>query len=170
MPLPITDPGYKHNNEYFANLIKKFIPARNLTVLLNDPMGAESEYWRLVNMGTIPDSLGNFRANTPSAAVNGTSGSGAPSPIISTNSKDYAGQVTFGTGAATAIGGVVAVNFGGGAYATAPWVNLTPTNVATAALQPYILSVSTTGFVIGFGVAPAVSQANNIYACSYRIN
>jgi hypothetical protein len=170
MPLPITDPGYKHNNEYFANMIKKHIPARVLAELIMSPMGAEAEYWRLVNIGTIPDALGNFRANTPTAAAGANAGTSPPVPVVSTNSKDFAGNITFGTGTTPAAGSYVTVTFGGGAYATAPFVSLTPSNAATAPLQPYVVSVSTTAFVIGLAVTGAASQANTVYSVAFRVN
>lgn len=49
------DPGYKHRNEFFANIVKKFFPAKALSTLLYDPMGAEAEYHRQRNLGTIKE-------------------------------------------------------------------------------------------------------------------
>lgn len=162
------DPGYKHNVEYFANLIKKFIPARNLTELTYATTGPEAEYWRQVNLGNIPDALGSFRATAPTAAAN-VAQTAAPAPVVSAGSKDYSGQITFGSGTGPVVGAQANVTFGGGAYAAAPFVQITPSNAATAALQPYVTAVTTTGFQIAFGVAAAVSQANTTYAVHYRV-
>lgn len=234
------DPGYKHRNESFATKVKRFFPSKVLSTLLYEPMGAEAEYFRQKNLGTIVECVDNsyvgsgapslttvpnggvvgnfyYRTDTPGTAgqriyvctVSGTStaigtwveitsglnyaapasggsysvalstvptavaganaGATPPAPTVVANSTDTKGGVTFGTGTAPAAGNEVQINFGA-AYAVIPSVVITAANAATAALQPYLASTATGNFVVGFGVAPAASQANTVYAVNFRVN
>jgi hypothetical protein len=161
------DPAYKHRNEYFANLIKKLIPARNLTQLIYDPMGSEGEYYRQLNLGNIPDPNFILRSSVPTAAAGANAGTSPPAPVIVAGSTDSRGAVTYGTGTSPAAGNEVVVTFGV-PYASQPFVILQSQNAATETLQPYVTSVSTTGFTIGFVSAPAASQANTVYSSAFR--
>jgi hypothetical protein len=48
-----------------------------------------------------------------------------------------------------------------------PAVAVWPLNAATAALQPYVTSMTVTGFQVAAGVAPAASQAVGTYQVGY---
>ena len=163
-----TDPAYKHRNEYFANLIKKLIPSRNLTQLIYDPMGAESEYYRQLNLGNIPDPNATLRTSVPTAAAGAGAGTSPPAPVVVAGTTDSKGSITYGTGTSVAAGVQVAVTFGV-ALAVIPVVILQSQNAATETLQPYVTAVSTTGFSIGFVTAPAASQANTVYSSAFRV-
>jgi hypothetical protein len=47
------DPAYKHANESYAVRLRRFFPAKALAALLYDPMGAEAEFFRQKNLGTL---------------------------------------------------------------------------------------------------------------------
>ena len=90
-------------------------------------------------------------------------GAGSPAdPPVATGSNDRSGLVTFGTGAAPTTGGQVQVTFGT-AFALAPTVMITPANGPTAGLLCAVDSVSTTGFSLFAGSAPAANQADTHY-------
>ena len=110
---------------------------------------------------------GHRTPSNSSAAMGAGAGTTPPAPVVGT-SNDTRGLITFGTGATPAAGNVLTINFGR-AFDTAPGVVISPANAATAALQPYVASVSTTQAVIGFGVAPAASQSNATYAIQYQV-
>ena len=98
-------------------------------------------------------------------AANGTS-----APAGSVTGNDSRGKLQFGSGTGPTTGTQVSIVFASStAYVAVPYVVLTPLNAATAALQPYVTNSATTGFSVGFAVAPAASQANGTYALNYRI-
>lgn len=109
-----------------------------------------------------------YAGTITTAAAGANAGTTPPSPLVATGSTDTRGSLTFGTGTTPAAGAQAVVSFAN-AYVAAPFVMLTPLNAATAALQPYVTSVGTGGFTIAFGVAPAASQANTVYAVGYRV-
>jgi hypothetical protein len=82
---------------------------------------------------------------------------------------DLAGLITFGTGTSPTTGEVGGINYDVD-FLSAPHVVLTPGNAATAALDPYLAQSQTWGFVIGFRVAPAASQAADTYAVRYLVS
>lgn len=105
----------------------------------------------------------------PTAVAGANAGTTPPAPVVVINSNDTAGQITFGTGTTPAAGTEVVVTFTT-PYATAPSVILSAVNSATAALTPYVASISTTGFSINLVGAPAASQAASFYSVNYRVN
>lgn len=104
----------------------------------------------------------------PTAAAGSNAGTTAPSPVVASGSTDARGSVTGGTGTGAAAGNLIAVTFNV-AFASAPVVSLTPTNSATAALLPYVTSISTTGFTVAVQGAPASSQANTTYGVAWQV-
>ncbi|HSX42786.1 MAG TPA: hypothetical protein VLF59_01735 [Candidatus Saccharimonadales bacterium] len=104
----------------------------------------------------------------PSIGELAANGIGAPAGTVTGN--DSRGKLQFGSGASPTSGTQVSVVFASStAYVAAPYVVLTPLNAATAALQPYVSVSATTGFSVGFVIAPSASQANGTYALNYRI-
>lgn len=102
-------------------------------------------------------------------AAGANAGTSPPAPAYTWPAfNDTRGQGTFGTGTAPSAGAQVVFTFGK-AYDVTPTVVISAANAATAALQPYVSSVSTTGFTVSFGVAPAASQANTVYAVNYFV-
>lgn len=113
----------------------------------------------------------NYNPAVTAAAVSGAGGAGTspPSPVVTANSNDQAGALTFGTGSSTTgTGAYVTVTFAN-AYPQAPKVVVVATNAATAAKQPYPLTVGTTSFQIGLGTAGTASQANTVYGITYQV-
>jgi len=104
----------------------------------------------------------------PAVAAGGGAGSTPPAPVLNAISTDSRGQLTWGTGTTPGTGAQVTVTFARPLERT-PTVVINPTNVATANLNPYGASASTTGFTISAGVAPAGSQANSTYAIQYAV-
>lgn len=110
----------------------------------------------LLSLGTIPTAVAGSNAGTS-----------PPSPAVASGSTDTRGTVTGGTGTSPAAGALIAITFNQ-SFVNAPVVNITPANAATAALAPYVTSVSATGFTIAFGSAPSASQPNTTYAFSWH--
>lgn len=104
---------------------------------------------------------------TAGAAVAGAqAGSSAPTPIVVAGSNDARGRVTFGTGTGSAAGAMAIVTLNG-TFASAPYIQLTPTNAATAALTVYVASVGANNFTISVANAPTDSQGNGTYSVNY---
>lgn len=121
--------------------------------------------------GTKTALTANYSPAVTAAAVAGAGGAGTtpPAPVIVANSNDQAGSITFGTGTTTVgTGAYVTVTFAN-AYPVAPKVILIATNQATSIKSPYVLTVGTTSFQVGLGVAGAVSQANTVYGITYQV-
>ena len=106
------------------------------------------------------------QAGSTTVAALTAAGTSAPTPTT-TNANDQRGAVSMGTGTGPTTGAQASVTFTSGAYITAPTVLIIPANAATAALQPYVTSVSTTGFSIAFGVVPTASQSVGTYQVNY---
>ncbi|SRR6266498_631366 len=109
-----------------------------------------------------------LRTNLPTAAAASGAGTSPPAPVVASTNYDSKGRITWGTGTSTAAGNQVTVTFSR-AYAKAPVVMLTPSNTATAQLNPCVLSVGVSSFIIGLGAAPAASQANTVYSVDYLV-
>ncbi len=96
------------------------------------------------------------------------SGNGTSPPAVTVTGNDGRGKVSFGSGASPAAGNQVTVTFASNnGWVAAPFVSLTPLNAATAALQPYVTSVSATAFTVAFGVSPTASQSAGTYQLNY---
>jgi len=139
----------------------------------NDLNGFGSGRDSFVSSGVIVRTDQNYSvgsgAASPTAAAQAAAGTSAPSPTIGSNTWDNAGLINTGTGSGPTTGTQVTVTFSG-AWRRTPFVTITPENAATAALQPYVTSTSTTAFSVGFGVAPAASQAVGTYAFNFSVN
>lgn len=105
--------------------------------------------------------------STPTVAALGSNGTGAPTPTATGN--DTRGNVQFGSGTSPTTGSQISVTFAT-AYSSAPIVVVSANNLATTALQPYVASVTTTGFNISVGVAAAASQTTGTYSVNYIVH
>ena len=105
----------------------------------------------------------------PTAAAGANAGGTPPAPLETAGSTDIHGQITFGTGTVPAAGNEVVVTFATPFGAAPLSIMIEPANGPTAALQPYVTAITTTGFTVGAQVAPAASQANTVYAVQYLV-
>lgn len=138
----------------------------------NDNTGAGVSGANLNGTGYGVKSEGYFRLThgwgfTATAAAGlGTS----PPALVTTNVVAVRGRITFGTGTSPASGSLITFAFPGGRPCPdTPIVLLQANNDATAQLRLVPVSVSTTGFTISAGVAPAASQANTVYDFSFLV-
>ncbi len=93
-----------------------------------------------------------------------------PPALVTTGVDGVHGTITFGTGTAPAAGSLITFAFPAGRPCpNTPLVFIQPLNDATAQLRLIPVSVSTTGFTVSAGVAPAASQANTVYAFSFVV-
>jgi hypothetical protein len=105
------------------------------------------------------------------AASGSNAGSGAPVPVVQTNSTDVKGQITFGTGTGPTSGAQVVVTFVttySDFLTTAPFITITPINSTSATLNMYVSASSVTSFTISCNTAPASSQSNSTYGFNYH--
>lgn len=106
--------------------------------------------------------------SAPSIAAQSGNGTSPPTPTCTGN--DARGTANFGSGTGPSTGNQVTLTFNiSTGYVGTPRVMLTPLNSATAALQLYIASVSTTAFTIGAAVAPTASQSAGTYSVAYQV-
>jgi hypothetical protein len=110
--------------------------------------------------------IGCISTRLPTAAAGANAGSSPPVPVRN-NCTDVAGNITFGTGTSPAAGAMVVLTFAV-AYGTAPKVTVTPINSASAALNFYVTSTTTT-FTVSCVTAPSASQGNTIYGFNYHV-
>lgn len=111
-----------------------------------------------VNAGTLQSPKFKGSSSTPSVTAGAGAGSGA-SASLTTGSTDTAGEVVITTGTTTASGSFVTLTFSS-AYGTAPFVQLTPSNSATASIGTdfdvwHYVTATTTTFVISLNGAVA---------------
>lgn len=102
----------------------------------------------------------------PTVAAGANNGTTPPAPTVA--GVDMRGTATFGSGATPAAGAQVVVTFSS-AYSSAPVVVVSAANAATAALNVFPTSVTTTGFTISSAVAPTASQAATAYSAAFII-
>jgi hypothetical protein len=105
---------------------------------------------------------------TPSVAVNGGLGTAPPAPTLS-NGTDNRGIINMGTGTSPSIGSAATVTFAAKKAGT-PTATISPGNAATAALQPYVGTATSTALTVAFAVAPTASQAAGTYSITYVID
>ncbi len=118
--------------------------------------------------GQAPGAVGPA-VTSPTAAAGANAGTGPPAPVVTANSTDVAGSITFGTGTTPAAGAQVVVTFAQ-AFGAAPLgVVITPINNASAALQLNVSATAVGTFTVGCNTAPAGSQANTIYGFRYIV-
>lgn len=157
-------------------LITGFAGTSAATAAVNAVNTASGQYRATVFQGSGQALWGTFQPYelrrfsfgglvTPSAAAAAGAGTSPPAPTLS-NASDNRGSVNWGTGTSPAAGPQVTVTFAQPKPGT-PTVTLTPANSATAALQPYLASVSSTAFTVGLATAPAASQAAGTYSVAY---
>lgn len=102
----------------------------------------------------------------PTLVMEAGAGSGAPTPTVSGN--DVRGTILAGSGAGPSSGNFITVNYANPLpYAAVPQIS--PFGGITAGQQPFIASVATTGFTVGFLNAPAASQALGTYGIMYTV-
>lgn len=106
----------------------------------------------------------------PTAAAGASNGTAPPAPVVSVDSSDDRGALTFGSGTVPAAGAQVTVTFATPKDpARLPQVQITETTSATAALNPAVTSVTATGFTVSTNSAPAASQAAGIYGFCWSV-
>lgn len=122
----------------------------------------------------VTPSAGGFSASMRIAfksdakgTVAAQSGAGTSPPTPTWTGRDWCGSISWGTGTSPSAGSQVTATFGG--PDTSVVVVLTPLNAATAALQPYIASASSTAFTIATAVAPSASQAAGTYSVGFLV-
>lgn len=104
----------------------------------------------------------------PSTTVAASSGAGTSPPTPTVAGNDTRGTVNMGTGTSPGTGAQALVTFSA-TMSDAPTVVISPLNSATAALQPYVSSVTTSSFTVSFGVAPTASQGLGTYQVAYHV-
>lgn len=113
-------------------------------------------------------------ASYASLAAGTNAGGSPPTPVLSSDSGDGYGSLTFGTGTAPAAGAQVVLTLGAyynssvDAPATVCCI-VAPLNTATGALGPWSAVCTTHAVTFECAVAPSASQANTTYALSYRL-
>jgi hypothetical protein len=105
---------------------------------------------------------------TPGGTAGAGAGTSPPAPIVTAGSDNRSGTVTWGTGTSPTTGNQVTVTFGQ-TFAVVPVVMFSNGNGPTSGLNVNIQSVTTTGFVISTGNAPAASQANTTYKIAWAV-
>lgn len=81
----------------------------------------------------------------------------------------YRGNVSFGAGTAPSTGSQVTVTFSA-TLPSVPFISIQETTAASGTINPYVLSASTTAFVIGAGVTPTANQAGTVYSVNYLMS
>lgn len=107
-------------------------------------------------------------STTPTVASGGALGTTPPTSTLS-NASDHRGSIRMGSGTSPTTGTAATVTWKQPKPGT-PTVIVAPGNAATAPLQPYVFNMSSTGFSIGFAVAPAASQAAATYEVFYTVD
>lgn len=100
--------------------------------------------------------------NPPLALALTNAGTSAPTPLFDAIPADNRCSVQMGTGGSPAAGDQARITFKT-AFSAVPVITVTALNAATAALQPYVSSITANNFIIAFLNAPAASQAVNTY-------
>lgn len=115
---------------------------------------------KVINPG-LPS--GWLKDSATTAAAGGNAGTNPPAPIVTAGSNLDNGLITFGSGTTPAAGSMVAVTYGC-PFTVTPSAILTPANSATAALSPYVSSLTASGFTASVQGSPAGTQAATTYA------
>lgn len=116
----------------------------------------------------MPTDTSGIKRQAPAAVAGANNGTGPPAPLVSVDSSDDRGSLTFGSGSAPAIGAQVVVTFTQPKdTARLPVVQLTETTTAFSALQPAVTSITATGFTVSTAVAPTASQAATVYGFAW---
>jgi hypothetical protein len=116
----------------------------------------------------MPTDTSGVKRQPPTAVAGANNGTGPPAPVISVDSSDDRGSLTFGSGTTPAIGAQVVVSFTQPKDPNRlPLIQLTETTTAFSALQPAVTSVTANGFTVSTAVAPAGSQAATVYGFAW---
>lgn len=118
--------------------------------------------------GTPTDTSGVQRA-APTAAAGASNGGSPPAPVMSADSSDIRGSLTFGSGTTPAAGAQVVVTFTTPRDAgRLPVIQITETTTVLSALNPAVTAVTATGFTVSTNSAPTASQANTTYGLAWQ--
>ena len=121
-------------------------------------------------MPSFVEDVSGVDRNVPTAAAAAGNGTGPPAPIVSGNSADERGSVTFGSGTTPAAGSQITISFVRPQDPNRlPVVQITETTTALSALNPAVTSVTSTGFTIGTAGAPTGSQVNTTYGFAWAL-
>jgi hypothetical protein len=101
---------------------------------------------------------------TPTAVPRTHNGTSPPTPTVVGNAARF--TIGYGTGASPANNDQITVTFPAGAYAAAPVVTLTP--LSYDAMQTWLSSVTSTGFIIN-GIPTGASQAATTYMVGFTV-
>lgn len=105
----------------------------------------------------------------PVLAALAANGGSPPAPTFSSaGGDDMRGKVGMGSGTSPSAGPQVSVTFNK-AYSAIPIILVCASNAATAALNPYVDTASTTGFNIAFANAPSASQSAGTYSVAFIV-
>jgi hypothetical protein len=108
------------------------------------------------------------KRQAPAAAAGAGNGTAPPAPLVSVDSSDDRGSLTFGSGTTPAAGAQVTITWTVPKDpARLPVVMITETTTALAALNPAVTAITATGFTVSTGSAPAGSQAATVYGVSW---
>jgi hypothetical protein len=125
-----------------------------LDLLVHDGTGSATSETQQVVPGIVKPRHVVAGGSAPAASAGAAAGS---SPTgISVAGGDLGGTVNITTGTGPSTGSLVTVTFAQ-AFAASPRIVVTPSNSASAVLQPYIAARSTTSFTIGVATAPSAS-------------
>jgi hypothetical protein len=119
--------------------------------------------------GGVPTDTSGVQRSAPTFVPGAQNGGSPPAAVISPDSSDLRGSVTFGSGTVPSIGAQLVCTFTTPRDPSRlPVVQLTETTTAFSALQPAVV-VTATGFTVSTAVAPAASQGNTIYGFGWTL-
>lgn len=108
--------------------------------------------------------------NVPAAATGAGAGTSPPAPVVSVDSCDERGSVTFGSGTSPAAGAQLVITFARPQDPNRlPVVQLTETTTALSALNPAVTSITANGFTVSTAGAPTASQGNTTYGFAWTL-
>ncbi len=139
------------------------------TTIINPPPSAQINMGGSIGCEILGSAVSmSVSGYTPTAVAAAGAGTSPPAPVITAGSDNRSGTVTWGTGTSPTTGNQVTITFGQ-TFATTPVVMFSNGNGPTSGLNVNIQSVSTTGFVISTGNAPAASQSNTTYKIAFAV-
>ena len=131
--------------------------------------GAQGQATYATGTSTAVWAYSPWDSTTVTVAAGGNAGTGPVAPTAGASSTLYRGSVQFGSGTTPSAGSQVTVTFSA-TLPSVPFIVISPTTTASGTINPYVLSASTTGFVIGSGVAPTSAQAGTIYGVNWLMS
>lgn len=117
----------------------------------------------------MPTDTSGVKRQPPTAAAGAGAGTAPPAPVVSVDSSDDRGSLTFGSGTAPAAGVVFTVTFTTPKDpARLPVVQITEITTATAGVDLAVTSITATGFSVSSNTRNlAASQANTVYGLAW---